>query len=366
MDQKISSRHDKICQGFQTMKLQELTEATNVNVNIINDIIDQIFNMLPSEIGISTYENAFTIKGQNLNLTNLKTKFPQFEEFFEHITETRFVFLNAPQYENNTTLGLYNSEKNIVIINLSNTMEYYSTHKIEQIIKKSRTNSPYAVLFHEIRHIMQHKDYPDYFTSDKDRKREYTQRDIEIDAAWYNIIAVYDPKKFKPKAYVHRVMDDLNHARTLTPRQKAHYHKKTLKYYTNPEHFDQSPRSKEDILVNKVAKKVSKYLENVGTFDLRNLPNYDSNNFLFPVENVIGSLRKALTFHSTDIILVKNMLYFVPSLYLPKNLAKVWMQYVTKIHGYKLSDALRSFENGMPPNHFDYDAMKDHMKAFFS
>ena len=348
------------------MKITDLTEATNINVNIINNLIDQLFNMLPNEIGISTYEKAFTINGEKLDLSNLKIKFPQFEEFLNHIKQTKFVFLNAPQYENNTTLGLYNSEKNIVIINLSNTMEYFTTHKKEQIVKKSRTNSPYAVLFHEIRHIMQHKDYPDYFTSEKDRQKEYKERDIEIDAAWYNIIAVHDPKKFKPKAYVHRVMDDLKFHRTLTPRQEKHYYKKTLKYYSDPNYFEQNPRSKEEILINKVAKKVSKYLENVKTYDLRKLPNYDNNNFLFPVENVIHSIRKALTFHETETILIKNMLYFVPSLYMPKNLAKVWKQYVTKIHDYKLEDAMNNFETGMPPNHFDYTAMKNYMNDFYN
>lgn len=348
------------------MKISDLMEATNINVTIINNLIDQIFKMLPSEIGNSTYEKALTIKGENLNIENLKTKFPQFKEFFNHIKQTKFMFLNAPQFENSSTLGLYNSDKNIVIINLSRTMEYFANHKKEYIISSKTTTSTYAVLFHEIRHIMQHKDYPDYFSSDIDRQREYTKRDIEIDSTWYNIIAVHDPKKFKPKAYAHRVMDDLNYHRTLTQKQKDHYYKKTLKYYSNSEHFEENPRSKEEILINKVAKKVAKYLENVKTYDLRNLKNYNSDNFLFPVENVINSIRKALTFHETETILIKNMLYFVPSLYIPKNLAKVWKQYVTKIHDYTLEDALNSFETGMPQNHFDYNAMKDHMKDFYS
>lgn len=348
------------------MKISELTEATNVNVNIINNIIDQIFNMLPNEIGPFTTSRPLEINGKNLNLEALKERFPKFKEFFNHLSETKFHFINSPQYENVRTLGLYDADNNIVVINLSRTMEYFSTHKHEHVTKKSSPTSTYAVLFHEIRHIMQHKDYPDYFSSDIDRKREYTKRDIEIDSTWHNIIAIHDPKKFKPKAYVHRVMDDLNHYRDLTQDQKNHYYKKTLKYYSNPNYFEENPRSKEEILINTVSKKVAKYLNNVKTYDLRNLKNYNSDNFIFPTSNVIESIRKALTFHQTDIILIKNMLYFVPSLYMPKTLAKVWLQYMKKIQNYSLQDAINNFENGMPPKHFDIEAMKNHMKDFYS
>jgi hypothetical protein len=295
-------------------------------------------------------------------------RFPKFEEFFDHIKETKFLFINAPQYENNATMGLYNADKNIVVVNLSNTMGMYTTHKKEYISKKSsNTDSPYAVLVHEIRHVMQHKDYPDYFGSDVDRQKKYKERDIEIDAAWYNIIAVYDPKKFKPAAYVTRVMGDLKHYRTLKKNQEDHYYKKTLKYYSDPNYFDNNPRSKNEILINTVSKKVLKYLGNVGNnYDLRTIKGYDKDNFLFPVGNVINLVRSGATFHDAKTLLAKNMLYFIPSLYMPKTLAKVWLQYMKIIQSYTLDDALENFQSGMPPDRFDYEAMKNHMKDFYS
>jgi hypothetical protein len=348
------------------MKISEITEATNVNVTIINEIIDQIFNMLPNEIDISTYTKADSINGKFLNLTNLRKRFPKFEEFFDHIQETKFLFINGPQYENIRTMGLYDPEQNVVVVNLSITMYYFKTHTKEEIIKKSsRANSPYAVLFHEIRHVMQHKDYPDHFSSEKARQKQYMERDIEIDAAWYNIIAIYDPKKFKPKAYAKRVMDDLDSHRKLNQQQKNHYYKKTLKYYANPNALNEPKLTNDERIKQMVAKKI---LTNVKTsdFDLRKLKNYNSGKFLFPTSHVIDAVRSALVFIDAETNFTKNMIYFISSLYVPKTFAKMIVQFMKKFYNYSLEDAINNFEIGMPPNHFDHEAMKNHMKEFYS
>jgi hypothetical protein len=341
-----------------------LKEATNINVKIINEIIDQIFYMLPKELELSELTKTFTIHGSRLDLEKLSEQFPKFNDFFDHIKNVRFQFLNSPRFEDHPTKGLYNPDENLIVVNVSGILGYFA-HPKSALTDRKGTFSVYAVMFHEIRHVMQHKDYPDFFTSKKDRDKDYKKRDIEIDAMWYNIIAVYNPSKFRPKAFAHRVIEDLLHYRELTDKQKDHYYKKTLKYYSNPEYFKVPENTKEYKIRNTVPKKIYSYLSS-DEYDLRKLDGYNKDNFLFPVKNVIGGIRKAIAFGETETNFVKNMLFFVPSLMMPKSLAKVWKAYMTMVHQYSLEEALENFETGMPPDHFDYESMKKHMKEFYS
>jgi hypothetical protein len=343
-----------------------ITEATNVNVKIIDEIITQIIKNLPESIKESDIDNPVKVLGKDLNLDKLKNSYPKFTDFFEHLTETEFLFLNTMNLETVNVLGSYNAKNNIVKINISGILGY-DYHPSKEFFEKT-TNSVYAVLFHEIRHIMQHRDYPDFFTNDKARKKPYNKRDIEIDASWYHIVSSVNIKHFTAARFANHVMNLLQRNRELTSKQKQHYYKKTLAFYINPDVDPEKLNLKQHLLQNVVPKKVMKYILPHNEYDLRKLPGYNSENFLFPVARVKPSLSKILSRSlSSDIpVLMKNMLYFIPSLYMPVSLSRVWQSYVNSVHNYSLQDAISNINAGIPDNYYDFSAIKSHLSTFYN
>lgn len=347
------------------MRINQITEATNVNMNIIQQLTNMVLDKLPDKIGESTHERGLTIR---INTDELKEKYPKFKDFFEYIDQTRFLFLNSIKYESSKVKGFYSPTSNVIGVNVSGIKGMYYQYSKEHLLKKDENIfGIYGVLYHELRHVMQHKDYPDYFKKDVETD-DYRKKDTEIDAMWYNIIGSYNIKRFKPKAFANRVMDDLERNRDLTPKQFDHYYKKTLKYYTDPESvIGTKKKSKEDIIKNVIPSKIIGIIHKIDNeYDLRKIQNYDYSNFLFPVNNVKASTIKSLRNGQTDSNFIKNMMYLVPSLgSITPNIAKMHRIYMNKVHKYDVTDAIENIQVGMPENHFDFDALKKHLNKTY-
>lgn len=349
------------------MRFNELMEATNVNVAIINDVIEEIFVNLPEIV-----KGAAVISGSELDLDALRNKFPDFSDFFDYLSTLSFQFLNARDYSRQP-IGWFSHRNKWVVVNLRKIIGEREEHTAEEIIDDTTIGNygltPRAVLFHEIRHAMQYSHYPTYMTSKKSRSKSYASRDVEIDAFWLQAIAEYNPRRLKPHDFARKVMEYLNKFQELSDLQIKHYYKKTLKYYANPKP-PKIPltRTKENLINDVLIKRVLLDLpiSNVAEYDLRKIPKYDNEeSFLFPVHEVIGRVRSAIFHGKSESVLLKNMLFFIPSLYISPSLAQSWKWYVENVHKHSLSDAIKHFETGMPADMFDYSAMRHHMANFY-
>lgn len=131
------------------------------------------------------------------------------------LTSSNYYFINYPT--KSPYNGFYDPKNNRLLINLDN-------------IRKNNENI-LKVLVHELRHILQYSQYPEFMTGET-KTTDYKKRKIEIDASFYELLSDNDPNSFDtPKEYATKILENLITIRDLSDKQIRHYYKKTLDYF---------------------------------------------------------------------------------------------------------------------------------------
>jgi len=375
------------------MKINMITEGTAENMAIIRDITKLVLSNLPSKF---YPENDFSKFGHQLEPTkvapytidDLAIKYKSKEDILNYITDTRFDFSYYDDNKKIKTYGQFATNTNVITINLSGIAYKFNaidpddeTLTVSKLL--SEKNSSYSlipVLFHEIRHAFQSADHPSHFMG-KGRRGEYRKRDIEIDALWHDSLEAHDINYFKnPKAYATVVMNNLKDERELTPKQIKHYWYKTIKYYLNPAITDPIKNTRERLehyVTINVPKNILQLFNtrlnkntrgDITDLDLRRIPNYNYKNFFFPVPRIWGAVTGALKDGNARNNFQKNMIYMLCAVLLTQGenkIAKDIVKYMTKVHNYTPQQAISSLDEGIPPELFDINQVKQHMKTIY-
>lgn len=231
------------------MLIKNITESTMVNLTLLSNIADIILNHLPDtlkkdeEIIINGHELVDEIKPILKNYEDSKYK-----SSIIKVVSTDYRISNKSEYMFKTQ-GYYAATKSIIGINISgilNNSYDITKEKIKQI------KSIKAVLVHELRHLFQYSEYPDFYKKDlsvdmsglenipKDKindtlmqrkKEKYKKMKIEIDAVWHHLLSQYEDDGLDMKKFIGRIIDRLTYYKELTPKEKDHYTKKTARYY---------------------------------------------------------------------------------------------------------------------------------------
>jgi hypothetical protein len=278
------------------MKITQITEATYENVEIIKDIVKFIIDTMPSVIPSgSVYVYGFADNGKRIDWMD-NTSSPEIRSIKELIEENKdnpkiknalIRLSSTPIYFHNTEEKVYHPNYgdyaygpvNIYVSRIQGSSKPF-------IIKKTR-NNPYPsfyltkvtqVLFHELRHLFQDVQYPDYLRSKKariDKKtkttREWGDRQIEWDAKWTDIISTISPEDYTSEErhaeYTSDVMRELLQWVKLSPKNQKHYRKKTINYFLEWE------RKKLQKQWNKLVKILEPYVLN-GGYDKKEFVDY--------------------------------------------------------------------------------------------
>lgn len=366
---------------------QIVYEGTAENMSFIRDITALVLANMPDMITRDTEPSIYGDDMQSKNaapytLEDLKKKYKKHDKVIDYLKDTNFVFLHNSANLNVQTFGVYSSNKNQIMINVTGIAKTTDDVSKENLLKDSKNNSfgLIPVLFHEIRHAVQQIEYTDHFLG-KGRSGDYKKRDIEIDAKWHDTLETYDIKYFKnPKAYATAVMNDLKGERDLTPKQEKHYWYKTIKYYLNPNISQPHSNTRERLeqyITTKVPQNILQLLlarldrdtrGNITDLDLRRIPAYKYKNFFFPVPRVWGAVSGALSDGSAKNNFQKNMIYLLTAAVLTsgeKKIADDIVKYMKKVHNYTPQEAISSLSEGIPPELFDVEHVKQHMRNVF-
>jgi len=364
------------------MKLNDLyplTEATSTNVKILRELTRMILNKVPRSLErISPNEEPYSFYGSELDLSKLKEDHVDLLAFFLHFEKTKIIFNTYSTYKD--YLGVYDSDKNemeIAVDNIYRNNGFYDNFVLDK--KSTNEGGIVVTIYHELRHIMQHKDYSKYFSSESARQRPYSEREIEIDAVWNSLVAAWHPefdvssgdRKKSPMPFVNKVMDSLSKIKSLSPKQQEHYRKKTIKFYFNPHPDKPVSNSKDERIASLISTKIKNDTMNgvnssgsMG-FDMRTvMPDYDVEKygrFLFPVDKT-RAIFKMMDGEKTENALMNNMLYLVPAFYIDDKTAKLWKSHVNNMHGYSIADVIRNLHVGLPKDFFDLSAIKNFLR----
>lgn len=226
------------------MKITNITEATEVNMKLLQELTNIILKNFPEKI---EKESEYIIDFENI-ISDLKPLLKKYKEdkYKQIIIRTASANILLSNYVDNSfkAQGSYNYNKNKIYINLAgianNALEWNQT-MISKSIKLRTT------LIHELRHLAQFTEYPKAAIADmqvdltnvsdddeiKDKlNKAYNKRKIEIDAAWHHMLDESNPLNYNtPNKYATRVMDQLSFYKDLTEKQYAHYKNKTIRYY---------------------------------------------------------------------------------------------------------------------------------------
>lgn len=226
------------------MKINNIVEATEVNMQLLQELTRIIIKNFPEKI---EKESEYILDFDNI-ISDLKPLLKKYtdDKYKQIIIRTASANMLLSNYVDNSfkSYGSYNYNKNTININLagiaSNALEWN-----QQMISKSINLR--TTIIHELRHLAQFTEYPKAAiadmqvdltnVSDDDEVRDrlnnaYKKRKIEIDAAWHHMLDASDPLNYNtPNKYVTRVMDQLSFYKDLTDKQYTHYKNKTIRYY---------------------------------------------------------------------------------------------------------------------------------------
>ena len=226
------------------MKINSIVEATEVNMQLLQELTRIIIKNFPEKI---EKESEYILDFDNI-VSDLKPLLKKYtdDKYKQIIIRTASANMFLSNYVDNSfkAYGSYSYNKNTININLagiaSNALEWNQT-----MISKSINLR--TTIIHELRHLAQFTEYPKAAIADmqvdltnvsndaeaKDRlNKAYKKRKIEIDAAWHHMLDESNPLNYNtPNKYVTRIMDQLSFYKDLTDRQYAHYKNKTIRYY---------------------------------------------------------------------------------------------------------------------------------------
>lgn len=140
-------------------------------------------------------------------------------------------------------------------------------------------------LVHELRHVMQRRQFGKYYHAVADRGDNYRTDPIEIDAAFLHHL--HDETATDLRGFVYGVMDRFSKYKDLTAKQYEHYKRKAAAYYyanvspessgksTPQERLDKQRKEKWDAMISQVTNADIEPLH-----DLRNVGSKKSGKFL--------------------------------------------------------------------------------------
>jgi len=275
-----------------TEKDKKLIEASIDNIEVLRDLTDAIWRSLPEIPEGEVYTNYVV---QLRRVDKVFQKYENIEKFkkaFEILGTTRIVVVNDETYKDRHyptekgVWGYHSAAENLLLIWLSN------------IIGATGFSNPinYAksTLVHELRHLFQHAEYPEYFKSRQAFKKEYKKQPIEIDAVWSQILGQeIDIEGYEsyPEDYVQEVLQKLMDAKSLSDKEVQHYSRKTLKFYN--QYFDKTVEKEWDSLV----KNWGQYATTQSTYTVDNF-----------VDDVIEELSRVVNRRFQDPLVRKKIL----------------------------------------------------------
>lgn len=212
-------------------KQQPINESKLQIYNILNDVYIAIEKSLPEIVKSNTVINKF---GYNINgIRDIIKKYQntKYKKSIESILDCNFLFVNK-SIKNSNIYGEYYDTTNTIVIYISGLQK--STKAIEKsnllAIKTVSGKTFEGIVKHELRHVMQHVEYAEYY--EKSRLNDYTSSGLEIDAKWFQTISDADEKEFTNSLqYLEFVLNVLSSEKKLTKNHLNHYRKKTLRHY---------------------------------------------------------------------------------------------------------------------------------------
>lgn len=197
-----------------------ITEWVIVNkkLSVKKDYLDNIsgFSFLTRK-----YNNSSLFENNKQNLSNL-----EIEVFYNPVLGRRDADYNkiTEGDPKRRVYGYFKARKNKIVL-FYHDMQDIATNEsqLKRLVKKTAA--------HEMRHFFQYSQYPEHFSADL-RSTTYTERSIEIDAVFYEILANIDPYAHinYPQGFVKTVVDLLQQEKDLTPDQVKHYRNKAAAY----------------------------------------------------------------------------------------------------------------------------------------
>jgi hypothetical protein len=213
------------------MNTNTITEATIVNIELLDEISEIILSELPDSIDKNT---KVIIEGyylsDDLKKIYKKYKKTKYQKALIKVASTDYVFTFGKTKSKD--YGYYDASNAKIIIHLYNSINYRN-RDINKLSKSQimNTRNVKSTLVHELRHLFQYSEYPEYFSKDLSNQ-DYKKSKVEIDAAFTHIIQETDPFKYElPNRFAQTVMVGLIHYKDLTDKQIKHYHKKAIDYF---------------------------------------------------------------------------------------------------------------------------------------
>lgn len=237
-------------QVFEILKENQLFEASFENVEMLKELANSIWNSIPEVEEGQVYENYVSQLRRVDKVFQKYEKMDKFKKAFEILGTTRIRVVNDENYKDRHytadqgVWGYHSASENLLLIWLSNIMR-------PEVISIRYSGSAKSTLVHELRHLFQHAEYPEYFKSRQAFRKEYSRQPIEIDAVWTQIIAHdIDVDQFEtyPEDYVQEVLGSLMSKKSLTDKEIQHYSRKTLKFYN--QYFDKNVEKEWNTLIN--------------------------------------------------------------------------------------------------------------------
>jgi ribosomal protein S18 acetylase RimI-like enzyme len=366
------------------MRLSDLFESTTGNMEILKDVVDVIISKLPA-----TFESGSVthIDGESLPLNILEKKYkknPKHLTFLNKIKDMTFVFTNAIP-KNKKTLGFFMSALDLILIHLSIFMKSNTTMLLRDVLEMSNGNTFRGILLHELRHVFQSIDYPDYMYSDNRhaltlQQDGYSIDPIELDAAWFHHLQDYNIEEYvdTPHGYVRDVMQSFSGYKKLSKKQFEHYKRKTAVYYVakmkgeSVDHLTLTPKERLAVKKQKVQKNISNILNRFeweNDLNLREeIQGYDPNagNFLLPMRRLVSvkqvpSAEKVSTSHKVFLFILVALGFSEST----DNAEKI-NTLMKNVHKFTYQDAIDNIDETLTGYKYDNNSLKKIIKDVFS
>ena len=187
-------------------------------------------------------DSRFDINGNDLRgLDKLEQKYEatKYAAAIAGLRKVAFFFDNRSEVMGLSWIGFYQSRPHrIVGVRISALLSSSEDVSLEAVLAYRNPDvviqSFRSILLHELRHVFQSFIYPEYYDKIADSDVDYRKDKTEIDASWMHHLEDNDPREFQSGGqYINEIMSSLAVYKSLTPRERKHYFRKTARYYQN-------------------------------------------------------------------------------------------------------------------------------------
>ena len=208
-------------------------------MHCLKDCLELVISNLPRRFEA---DGRFDIDGSDLRgLDKLEQKYAatKYAAAIAGFRKVAFFFDNRSEAMGLSWIGFYQSRPHrIVGIRISALLNSSEDVSLEAVLAYRNLDvviqSFRSILIHELRHVFQSFIFPDYYDKIADSDVDYRKDKTEIDASWMHHLEDNDPREFQSGGhYVNEIMSSLGLYKSLTPRERTHYFRKTARYYQN-------------------------------------------------------------------------------------------------------------------------------------